>query len=433
LFDSDVQRSREGEAVDRTAVRSRVGLTDGATRIPEAPPFDRGQVRFRTLLFRYLAVGFILLATVVVASPGAPSIAGDPDPWDYQREQVDVQGTGVLNAYARTAVRATAWLAKSSIERQRDVLRLSLFDVLVGAGAAESVGDWRVRNANLLEAATKAALLGLIAYGIVRRPAWRNLTVAALLVLVSTLVLTRPYSSVELAARPGTAVPNVMLGIVTRVAPDGPAGPGLEAEPTQRRLLTQYWKSYVAYPLSRMQTGTAVLADAPPGKKAGVLAGLRKNVSAVNDWAVGRRGVERAFIATSALGYVLPFAVGLGALAMVAACAQTLLFLLCLGGLFALPLAIAGRRQRRALVRFWLAPLLGSMAVLAGASLASFVVVRAAETLHASDEYVGLLLAGSTWPALAAFLIGRWLTNRRRQGAGLPPAGPAPTASAQRS
>ena len=98
---------------------------------------------------------------------------------------------------------------------------------------------------------------------------------------------------------------------------------------------------------------------------------------------------------------------------MVAACAQTLLFVLCLGGVFALPLAVAGRRQRRMLVRFLVAPLLGSVAVLAGASLLSFVVVRAAETLHASDEYVGLLLAGSTWPALAAFLLGRWLTRRR--------------------
>jgi hypothetical protein len=426
LFDSALQRSREGEAVDRTAVRSRVGLTDGATRIPAAVPLDRGQVRFRTLLFRYLAVGFILLATVVVASPGARAGGADPDPWDYQREQVDVQGSGVLNAYARAAVRATAWLAKSSIERQRDVLRLNLFDVLAGAGAAQSIGGWRAAHADLLEAATKAALLGLIAWGVVRRPAWRNLTVAALLLLVFTVVVTRPQTTVEAASRPGTVVPNAMLAVVTRVAPDGPGGGG-GAEATQRRLLTRYWKSYVGNPLSRMQTGTAVLADAPPGKKAGVLAALRKNVSAVNDWAVGHRGPERAFIATSALGYVLPFAVGLGALAMVAACAQTLLFLLCLGGLFALPLAVAGRRQRRALVRFWLAPLLGSVAVLAGTSLLSFVVVRAAETLHASDEYVGLLLAGSTWPALAAFLIGRWLTRRR------PRTGPAVSAGAQRS
>jgi hypothetical protein len=45
---------------------------------------------------------------------------------------------------------------------------------------------------------------------------------------------------------------------------------------------------------------------------------------------------------------------------------------------------------------------------------------------------VGLLLAGSTWPALAAFLIGRWLT-RRRQRLGPPPTGPTPAANAGRS
>jgi hypothetical protein len=413
--------------VDRTAVRSRVGLTQGAVRIPAAAPLDRDRVRFRTLLFRYLAVGFILLATVLVANPGAPTAPGDPDPWDYQREQVDVQGRGVLNAYGRMSMRATAWLAKSSIERQRDMLRLSLFDALVGPGAAQSVGGWRARNADPLEAATKAALLGLIAWGVIRRPAWRNLTLAALLLIVATVTITRPYSTVSAATRPGVVVPNAMLTMVTRIAPDGAAGDQADAVPTQRRLLTGYWRSFVAHPLSRMQTGTTVLAEAEPGKKASVLDALRRNVSAVNDWAVGHRGPERAFIATSALGYVLPFAVGLGALAMVAACAQTILFLLCLAGPFVLPVAVAGRRHRRALVRFWLAPLLGSVAVLAAASLLSFVVVRAAETLHASDEYVGLLLAGSTWPALAAFLIGRWLT-RRRQGQGLPPDGPARTA-----
>jgi hypothetical protein len=389
-------------------------------------------VRFRTLLFRYLAVGFILLATVVVANPGAPTAPGDPDPWDYQREQVDVQGRGVLNAYGRMSIRATAWLAKSSIERQRDMLRLSLFDALIGPGAAQSVGGWRARNANLLEAATKAALLGLIAWGVIRRPAWRNVTLAALLLIVATVAITRPYSTVSAATRPGVVVPNAMLTMVTRIAPDGGAGDQADAEPTQRRLLTGYWRSFVAHPLSRMQTGTTVLAEAEPGKKASVLDSLRKNVAAVNDWAVGHRGPERAFIATSALGYVLPFAVGLGALAMVAACAQTILFLLCLAGPFVLPVAVAGRRHRRALVRFWLAPLLGSVAVLAAASLLSFVVVRAAETLHASDEYVGLLLAGSTWPALAAFLIGRWLTHRR-QRLGPSPAVPADAANAPRS
>jgi hypothetical protein len=66
------------------------------------------------------------------------------------------------------------------------------------------VGDWRARNGALLEAATKAALLGLIAYGLVRRPAWRNLTVAALLVLVHC-GLTRPTRPSSWPPGPATA------------------------------------------------------------------------------------------------------------------------------------------------------------------------------------------------------------------------------------
>jgi hypothetical protein len=213
-------------------------------------------------------------------------------------------------------------------------------------------------------------------------------------------------------------VPNAMLGVVERVAPGGEGA----SEPSQQRLLTQYWNSFVAHPLSRVQTGTPVLASAPPGKKPGVLAGLRKNVSAVNDWAVGRHGPERAFIATSALGYVLPFAIALGLLAMVSACAQTLLFLLCMAGLFVLPFAVAGRRQRGALIRYWLLPLLASIAVLALASALSFAVMRSADAVHAADEYIGVLLAGSTVPVLVAVLIGRRVARRGREGR----PGPAP-------
>ena len=127
---------------------------------------------------------------------------------------------------------------------------------------------------------------------------------------------------------------------------------------------------------------------------------------------------------------MLPFAVGLGALAMVAACAQTCCSCSASAGCspcrWPWPAAASTAHARRLV-----APLLGSVAVLAGASLLSFVVVRAAETLHASDEYVGLLLAGSTWPALAAFLLGRWLTRRRLAKAS--PAGSAPAANGQRS
>ena len=400
---------------------SRVGLADRATRILPAEPRDRGPVRFRTLVFRYLAVAFVLLAVVVIANPRQPDAAAGAAsrPWDYQREQVTVEGRGVLNAYARVTVGATAWLARASIERQRDVLRLSLFDFLVGSGVADAVRGFRLANGPALEAATKVAVVGLVLYGAMVRPARRSCVVAVLLLLVATLAVTRPHSTVDAAARPGVLVPNAMLGVVERVAPGGAAEGAAVA---QRRLLTRYWSSFVAHPLSRIQTGTPVLASAPPGKKPGVLDGLRKNVSAVNDWAVGRHGPERAFIASSALGYVLPFAVALGLLAMVAACAQTMLFVLCLVGLFVLPFGAAGRRQRGALIRYWLAPLLASVAVLALASVLSFAIMRTADAVHAADEFVGVLLAGSTVPVVVAVLIGRRVARRGRDGR----PGPAP-------
>ena len=151
---------------------------------------------------------------------------------------------------------------------------------------------------------------------------------------------------------------------------------------------------------------------APPTGKAGVLRLLRARVTAVGDWAVGRRGPERAVIATLALAYVLPFALALVALAMLASCAQTLVWLLALAGPLVAPLAIDPRR-RRAVLRWWLVPLTAAVALLATAALAALVVIRVAELTHAADAYLGMLLAGSTAPLLAAFLALRHLRPRR--------------------
>ena len=405
--------------MDRTAERGRIGPARAPARLRPVAPWERlrAPLPLRSLLFRYLAVGFVLLATVAIANPhGRDRLSGPaPRPWDYQRDQVDIQGRGVLNAYARTSTQATAWLTKASIERQRDVYRLNLFGFLVGDRTAQRLLDWRASHSAPLENGTKLALLGLVGYGIVLRPARQTWVLAILLLLALTVAVTKPLGTVRVAGAPSTGVPNAMLEVVAWVAPgggiDGPGG----ADSAQRRLAARYWGSFVANPVSRMQTGSAVLQSAPPAKKAGVLASLRRNVSSVNDWAVGRHGPERAFIATSALGYVLPFAVALGVLAMVAACAQTILFLLCLGGLFALPFAVSGRRQRGALIRYWLFPVAGCVAVLAAASLASFVVMRTADALHATDEYVGVLLAGSVWPVVGVMLLWRRVHGRPRR------------------
>jgi hypothetical protein len=68
--------------------------------------------------------------------------------------------------------------------------------------------------------------------------------------------------------------------------------------------------------------------------------------------------------------------------------------------------------------RWWLAPLAGSVLLLGVASLLSASVMWAGAALHATDEAVGAVLAGSTWPvAGAALLVWRL---RRRQAEGLP-------------
>ena len=392
---------------------------------PSAPRPAPGPAR---VLAAYLAAAFVLLAVVFALRPaqGPPPAA---PAWDYQRETVALEGGGTLNAYARWAVGTTASVTRGSIERQRDVHRLSPLDYLAGQRAASALAGWRERHRLPLEGATLAAVCALAAWGTLRRRPGR-VWLAALLMLVGlTLLVTRPQTATTLAAKAGTEVPNLLLraaatadpsGSVATAGPpgeggSGPAGAGasaLGAEVVQRTVATRYWTAFVGEPLSRLQTGTTVLATAPPAAKAGVLGMLRARVTAVGDWAVGRRGPERAVIATLALAYVLPFALALVALAMLASCAQTLVWLLALAGPLVAPLAV-DPRHRRAVLRWWLVPLAAALALLAGAALASLAVIRVAELTHAADAYLGMLLAGSTVPLLAAALAVRRLLRQR--------------------
>ena len=383
---------------------------------PTARPATPGPVPVRAVLARELAAAFLLLAVVLVAMPARPGAHGAPPgaPWDYQRETVTVAGDGPLNACARAAVRATAWLARASIERQRDVGRLNLLHYLAGKPAAASLGAWRQAHRLALQGGTAAALLALVAYGVLLRPATRTWAVAILLLLGLTLLVTKPETVTTLAGGPGTAIPAGATGAVARLDPGGgPARARLSADAARQALAARYWRSFVASPLSRLQTGSGVLADAPPAQKPGVLALVRRHLPGVDAWAAGRHALGRAVIATVAVAYVLPFALALGALAMVATCAQALSLLLGVGGLLAIPLAVDPRR-RAAVARWWLAPLAGSVLLLGAASLLSALVMWAGAGLHATDEAVGAVLAGSTWPVAGAVLLAWWLRRRRR-------------------
>ena len=384
---------------------------------PSAPPDGParpGPLPVRAVLARELAAAFLLLAVVLVAMPARPGALGPPAsvPWDYQRETVTLAGSGPLNAYARAAVGATAWLARVSIERQRDVGRLNLLHQLAGRPATASLGVWRQTHRLALQGGTAAALLALVAYGVLLRPATRTWVVVVLLLLGLTLLVTKPGTVVGLAGVPGTAIPAVATGTVARLDPGGELSRAHGVEAVRQVLATRYWRSFVASPLSRLQTGSGVLADAPPPRKPGVLAMVRRHLPGVDAWAAGRHALGRGVIATVAVAYVLPFALALGALAMVAACAQALSLLLGVCGLVAVPLWVDPRR-RAAVVRWWLAPLAGSMLVLGAACLLSGAVMWAGTALHASDEAVGAVLAGSTWPLLGAALLAWWLRRRR--------------------
>jgi hypothetical protein len=395
-----------------------VSMTIRRGRPPARPSAPRPAPGPARILAAYLAAAFVLLAVVFALRP-AHGQAPPAPAWDYQRETVALEGGGTLNAYARWAVRTTASVTRGSIERQRDVHRLSPLDYLTGQRAASALAGWRERHRLPLEGATLAAVCALAAWGTLRRRPGR-VWLAALLMLVGlTLLVTRPQTATTMAAEAGTEVPNLLLRAAATADPSEsvatagpPAAAPSAAAVVQRTVAARYWTAFVGEPLSRLQTGTTVLATAPPAGKAGVLRALRARVTAVGDWAVGRRGPERAVIATLALAYVLPFALALVALAMLASCAQTLVWLLALAGPLAAPLAV-DPRHRRAVLRWWLVPLAAALALLAGTAIASLAVIRVAELTHAADAYLGMLLAGSTAPLLAAVLAVRRLLRRR--------------------
>ena len=384
-------------------------------RPPVRPSTPRGAPGPGRVLAAYLAAAFLLLAVVFALRPAQGPAPAAPT-WDYQRETVALEGGGALNAYARWAVRTTAAVTRGSIERQRDVHRLSPLDFLAGEDAARALAGWRQRHRLPLEGATLAAAVALAAWGTLRRRPGRLWLVALLMLVGLTVLVTRPQAATALAARAGTAVPNLVQQAGATADPSGSVAASPGAAAMQRTVAGRYWTAFVAEPLSRLQTGTTVLATVPPAGKAGVLRTLRARVTAVGDWAIGRRGPERAVIATLALAYVLPFALALVALAMLASCAQALVWLLALAGPLVAPLAVDPGR-RRAVLRWWLVPLGAALALLAAAALAALAVIRVAELTHAADAYVGMLLAGSTAPVLAAALAGRRLAGRRHRPA----------------
>jgi hypothetical protein len=385
--------------------------------IPTIAPAPRRSVPawawVRAVLARELAAAALLLAIALAVTPGATRHQLlDQTVWDYQRDPISLTGAGPLNAYARGALQATGWLARTSIERQRDVARLNLLGFAVDAPAATTIGRWRQAHRAMLETGTAAAAVVLLAYGLLGRPATRAWLAALLLLLASTLAITQPHTTMRLAASPGAAVQvlTATTAVRTRLAATPADRTTLPA--VQQTLAGRYWTAFVGRPLSRAQTGSPLLADTPPAGKAARRASLRRSFHGVDEWTRGRHTIERAAIATLAVAYALPVALALVVLAMAAACAQALLLLLCLATLVAAPLAVDGR-WHATLVRCWLAPLAATAALLAAVTMASLLLLWLATAVRALDEQVGVVVGSAALPLLAAAVVAH---RRHRRG-----------------
>ena len=226
---------------------------------PSAPRPAPGPAR---VLAAYLAAAFVLLAVVFALRPaqGPPPAA---PAWDYQRETVALEGGGTLNAYARWAVGTTASVTRGSIERQRDVHRLSPLDYLAGQRAASALAGWRERHRLPLEGATLAAVCALAAWGTLRRRPGR-VWLAALLMLVGlTLLVTRPQTATTLAAKAGTEVPNLLLRAAATADPSGrsPQPPG------RRRARRRRWCSGRSRPATGRRSWGSRCRGCRPGPR----------------------------------------------------------------------------------------------------------------------------------------------------------------------
>ena len=413
-------------------------VADPAPMSPPRPPWWSGLVeaggppitRRRGLLGRYLAaVGMLLGLTVALAPAPATERAG-PRP-AHRVEVIQVDGAG-LNAVTRTAMRATAWTSALAVERQRDLLAPSPLASRVLGPLAARFSVWRDANRTHLATSSITAVTVLIFYGVMAKPTRRSWARMVLLLLVWSMLATYPQTVLHAASLPGQGTTRLMMALVGHTDQAGHADDAdADARPVavQQRLGDGFWTAFVTQPFSRVQTGSAVLAQAPPEQRTGLLGVLRERVEAIDRRVGGGAAFERALAAMVALASTVPFATAIAASSVAAWLAQTVLLLLCLTALAFAPLLLLDARARLLLVRCWLTPLLGALALTGVASAASFGILWLAVTLASAGEGVTRILSGSGFAAGCVLLTAWRLRRWARRLNGLPSASPTDTSS----
>jgi len=375
-------------------------------------PGDRALRRSRRLLARYLLAAAALLTLALLVLPPAPSERPDATA-AHRLERLRVDGRGPLSSVGRTSLRASAWLAAATIDRQRALLDPTPLAARTGEPLTRALHAWhQPRNGPLRASAVLAAMVLAAGATLARRR--RNLAVALVATMVAAVVVTRPATTLATAGFPGRVAVATAFGIVRSPGPSPLLGqPSLEADPglvaTQKRVGDAYWTAFVTANVSRADTATPILVQADPARRAGLLDQLQRSLVGGRNGAAG--GLQRAVVGLGALAAVVASAVAASVLTTLASIAQALLFVLCLVALLLTPL-VCDPRAWRALGPGLVAPMVGAAVVLFLAALGSWTVTTTAVTLAAAGEWLLSLASGSTVAVLATWLA--WRAVRRQ-------------------
>jgi hypothetical protein len=364
----------------------------------------------RVRVFRtYLTGVFVLLLLVLAVAPPDPRAEQPGRAPAHQVEPTDVRGGG-LNTITRWAMRGAAWSTAQAVDRQGDLLAPSPLVARLLAPLARRLGTWRDANTPMVLTVVLTAIIMLVLAGMLTRPFQTRWLVVLGVVLVWSITAAYPRTMLHAASLPGAATTRLMVGIA------GPPVPGGADPPTaQARLGEQYWTAFVTQPHSRVQTGTSVLAQAPPEQRAGLLDTLTRKVASIAGRVNGDHAAERAVTGVLALASAAVFAVAITVFSVLGWLAQSLLFTLCLVALVLLPVLVGDARARRLVPRWLLLPVLGALGLTVVGTLGSILATKAAVALAGTGEAVGRLFTGSIFALLLVLVLVRgWRRLARR-------------------
>jgi hypothetical protein len=274
---------------------------------------------------------------------------------------------------------------------------------------------WRDTRARPLMLVVIVAVGMLALHGMLTQPTRRGWLLVILLLVTWSVAACYPRLLLHAAELPGQATSRLVVALVGPTVDPKDASSD-EPAAVQRQLGDRWWRAYVTDPLSRAQTGSTILTQAPPEQRAGLLAALRAQVRTVKERVLGKDSGERALIGLLSLASALAFAAAITVWSMAAWTAQSLLVLLVLGWALLFPLLLGQRQARRLLPCLLAMPFVGALAVTAVGTFASVLAAEIVVWLASTSDGLLRLTGGPTF-ALAVVLLPVWWGLRRARSA----------------